>query len=101
MAPALTAATVCKAFRDLIPELFSRDALDFMDARSFKNSTLTVHVLDGAWAKLIIDHKEEIMQKLNTKIHSNIIKNIRPKVGMPQDTKDDLIEIETEEDESA
>lgn len=102
MAPALAAATVCKAFRDLIPQLFSKDAVDFMDARSYKDGTLTVHVLDGAWAKLIIDHKDEIIQKLNTTIRSTIVKNVKPKVGMPQDMKGDLTEIEIEdEDESA
>ena len=102
MAPALAAATVCKAFRDLIPQLFSKDAVDFMDARSFKDGTLTVHVLDGAWAKLILDHKDEIIQKLNTKIQSTIVKSVKPKVGMPEDMKGDLTEIEIEdEDESA
>ena len=85
---AATGAVVCKNFRELMADLFPKEAAEFINAKYFKNKTLTLHVADGSWAKAVLDRKSDIIKAMNAKMGSQIISDLKAKVGVPDDQED-------------
>lgn len=85
MSQAAQAAYVCKNFRELLPKIFPQEAKHYIDAKYFKNNTLTLHAADGAWAKVVLDRKKDIIKAMNEKMGSEIIRDLKAKVGVHDD----------------
>lgn len=76
----VNAAQVCHEFEQLLPEIFPAEFKVYIAPKSFQNGILTLGVKDGAWAKIILDHKAKIMEKMNEKLGKNTVQQVKTQV---------------------
>lgn len=84
VADVVTAAHICKNFRELMPKIFPKEAAQYIDAKYYRNKILTLYVADGAWAKAVLDRKSDIIKAMNEKMGRQIIADLKAKVGVPE-----------------
>ncbi len=77
------AAKICHDFDMLVPQLFTHpEAKDHVSHGHFKDSTLVIKVQSPAWAHEVIMRKTKIIEEMNKKAGSEIIKNLKTQMGV-------------------
>ncbi len=77
LAKQTSGAHVCQAFRVLAPDIIHELALEHIHPRFFKNGVLSVGVDASAWGQLVTDKKTTIIEALNKRIGTGIVKDLR------------------------
>lgn len=87
LAKQTSGAHVCHAFRAIAPDIIHPVALEHIHPRFFKNGVLAIGVDASAWGQLVTDKKVAIIEALNKRIGSELVKNLRTAIHKktPQD----------------
>jgi predicted nucleic acid-binding Zn ribbon protein len=75
----IQAAKVCHDFRILVLELFKgkESAEENIQPAHFTKNVLVINVKNQAWAQEVIMRKDKIIEEMNKKAGTQIIKNLR------------------------
>ena len=75
----IQAATVCQSFRSIIPIVFSNKETPekYIEPAFFRQGSLVINVENSAWAQEVIMRKAKIIEEMNHKAGTEIIKNLR------------------------
>ncbi len=73
----LDAIEVCQEYRNQAQKILPAESLKSTFPKSYENETLTIGVLNSAWAQQLLMHKHRIQQGINKKFGENTVKNVR------------------------
>ncbi len=87
LAKQTSGAHVCQAFRVIAPTVIHELALEHIHPRFFKNGVLAIGVDASAWGQLVTDKKVAIIEAVNERVGSQLVKNLRTAIHKktPQD----------------
>ena len=73
----LKAIEIVQEFRSLAPKHLPPESELNLIPRSYKDQVLTVHALDPSWAQTLQLHQHNIVEEINKKHSSKVIKKIK------------------------
>lgn len=76
-APSLNAIKICQEYRSITPHFLPENALKHTFPKSYAQQTLTIGVVNSAWAQQVQMNKHRIQQAINQKYGPHTIKKIR------------------------
>jgi hypothetical protein len=77
MTRTLKAIEICREYRRLAPRVLPGESLLNTNAKSYKDSVLTLVATSPGWAEMIQRSKHIIQREINNKYGENTVKNIR------------------------
>ena len=76
------ASHICHLYLKIAPEVFGEKALEFTAANSFKDSKLTIGVVNSVWMQELQLKKHLLLHKINSELGREVVKEIRGVVGI-------------------
>ncbi len=76
-----TAAHVCEVFRKIAPTIIHPQALDHIFPKFYKRGVLTIGVDHGAWAQLVLIHRDQLIPVLESHLRGTKIKGIKTSIS--------------------
>jgi hypothetical protein len=73
----LKAIEITHDFRSLAPKHLPPESELNLIPRSYKDQVLTIHALDPSWAQTLQLHRHNILEEINKKHGSKVIKKIK------------------------
>jgi predicted nucleic acid-binding Zn ribbon protein len=73
----LQAVQICQEFRSLSSKIFPPEASTQAFPKSYDGRTLTIGVVNSAWAQQIAMQKQQILEAINKKYGPKTIQNIK------------------------
>lgn len=73
----LQAAHVCQEFRSLSKTIFPAEIADQAFPKSYDGKTLTVGVVNSAWAQQVAMQKHQILEAINKKFGPKTLLNVK------------------------